>query len=590
MVLAIAWPLTAAAQTGSPRAILSSVSPDAPECFGLEAERTDCLVRTADGQTQWIGEERGRWRPAKALGGKLAQAPDCVMRGPNGFNCLGVQTDGTLAHIAYNAGAWSRWQNLGGDLGRGRVSCLTPQRDWIICFARDAAGRLAEKAWLGDATWQPWRIHGGSLASDPSCVALPLDQVACLARAPSGKPVLWHSNRKRPGGQFAPIASQTIVGTPSCQSLERERFVCLARGQGGALIEISAPLSRVSADAVRVQVLAMDTAGDPDCARRPGGRIDCVYRTADRSLALLTASREGWSEPVRLGFTEVAAGRCVMHGLSGGLCFASLASRKLEVIRMGLVAAPIARLDSPPQSLPITPVSASVFVPAPLAHAWPPFVPTHIALAEPAAPQEHAPPAQERPVWTVTESATGQRCTVRLDPETGATAQSVMLGPECRRLASMASVARWRQDGRIIRFLDQGGRVYFQFFPSGDQVYRAKWRRGGEIILSQRDQPIVNIERTPPPPSLAGQWRLRGARAGRCELDLRLRGRARAVRVKGRGCDARIARAQAWVLDNGELRFIAPNGGVLARFRTSDGQTWRGGASPDAQDWVLARS
>jgi hypothetical protein len=571
--LALFWVLAArAAWPQQSAAVAPRLSQESPECAITQNGRADCLVRDQSGRFVWQFHDGRRWSRPQPLPGEFAGPASCVVRGPLGLNCFAIRRDGTLWHLAMNGGRWRQWRPLGGRLALGRPSCVAPSRNQIVCHARSLSGTLAIKSWLGDTVWQEWREAGGALSSDPSCLRLTSDRIACFWRRPDGRLSGLFPAETGPGS--AVLTLPRLFGAPECASLGGDTLTCLSRDQGEWRGD--AVLGGVGADGFRTGVAGL--ASDPVCASR-AGRAICAFVAPDGGLASVGANARGWSPPESAGLPGVAAaGPCVVFDAFRVACFAVTASGELKAAFREKRGAPLTDTVAAVPEI----IEKPVFPAAPAAAA---------ALAPPATP----PSAIVAPIstvsvreplgsWRVFEPRTGLHCEIKLFDAPAQPYRSLTRDADCSGMQSLRGVDRWSQSEGAIFLRDRRGRVYFRFVEAGPTALRARWRRR-DFVMMARDlrafaaDPRPAAQATEPPaaasPGLAGVWRVRGPGRQSCTIQLSIDAASAATRAAPQGCQGRLAQADGWSFRRGAL-VLERGGAPLARFVEGRGVTWFG--------------
>jgi hypothetical protein len=546
---------------------------ETPECAVTVNGRVDCLARDASGAFIWTYHDGRRWSRPQRFAGQFAGPASCVVRGPLGLNCFAIRADGTLWQAAMNGGVWRPWRPLGGRLALGRPFCVAPGRNQIVCHARSANGTLAIKSWLGDTTWQEWRDAGGALSSDPSCVRLGFDRVACFWRRADGMFSGLYPAEIGPGAAILTLPRR--ISPPACAALGGQRAFCLGAAGGGKTLEWRGQAILGGAGVDDFSTRDIPIAGPISCSTR-SGRAFCALMTQSGTLSVIEATGQGWSSAVELAAPGVAhSGRCFVFDQLRLACTILTASGELRTV--------FRELNAAPGSGPGIAQSGPLLVEKPA----PPSTPT--ATLPPAA-SASAPPAistvsanEPLGVWRIFEPRTGLHCGVTLFDAPAQPYRSLTRDADCAAMESLRGVDRWSQTSGGIFLRDRRGRVMFRFFEAGPTALRAQWRRSDFIMLA-RDlrafaaPPVpseVKAEAAGANPGMAGTWRLRGPGRQSCRIHLRVDAETAATRAAPEGCSGALAQADGWSVRRGAL-VLERNGAPLARFVEGRGVTWFG--------------
>lgn len=546
-----------------------------PECVATQNGRADCLARDRAGRFIWQYHDGRKWSQAQMVPGEFSGPAACVVRGPLGLNCFAIRRDGSLWHLTMNGGRWRQWRPLGGRLALGRPSCVAPARNQIVCHARSKAGTLAVKSWLGDSTWQEWRDAGGELGSDPSCVRLNHERVACTWRRPDGRLSGLLPAEAGPGAAI--LTLPVAFGDPSCVPLDGDRVSCIGTGAPGPAIEWRgrAVLGGAGMDGVRPGPRGLT--GKPICRTR-AGRTFCAYIAGSGVTALIEATAQGWSAPAATGVAgAVVAGPCLVFDSVRTACFGITGEGELR--------ASFRETRGPGAETAVSAVPQLLEKPA--APPVPPPDPVAAVSKPAAAPAPVATVSVREPlgVWRVFEPRTGLHCQVTLFDAPAQPYRSLTRDADCAAMTSLQGVDRWSQNGDGIFFRDRRGRVYFRFLEAGPTALRARWRRN-DFIMMARDlrafaaepktaEPIAALAQAQASPGLAGVWRVRGPGRQSCEIRLSVDPSTGATRAAPQGCQGMLAKADGWSVRRGAL--VLERGGVpLARFVEGRGVAWVG--------------
>ena len=582
VVLLILQTLFAGGAVAQPK-IAAKLSLEIPECAVTQNARVDCLTRDATGTFVWSFHDGRRWSRPVRLAGRFAGPASCVVRGPLGLNCFAIRQDGTLWHSAMNGGVWRPWRPLGGRLAKGRPSCVAPARNQIVCHARSSGGTLAIKAWLGDATWQEWRDAGGSLSSDPSCVRVGFDRVACFWRRPDGLFSGLYPAEVGPGAAILTLPHKT--NAPACAAPGGASALCLSVAAGGKVLEWrgEAILGRAGVDGFAVRDIP--AAGPVSCTAR-AGRTFCAIMTPGGALSVVEATPKGWSPAVDLAGPGVAhSGRCFVFDEARLACTILTAAGDLRAVFRELGQAPgsgagLAQIGPALFEKPEPPAAPAAPVPP-----QPPTPPVAASQVSVSPPPAIATVSVNEPlgIWRVFEPKSGLHCGVTFFDAPAQPYRSLTRDADCSAMESMRGVARWSQTSNGIFLRDRRGRVLFRFFDAGPTALRAKWRRSDFIMLA-RDlrafaaPPAQNVR--PPDtvsndPGLVGTWRLRGPGRQSCRIRLRIDADTAATRATTEGCAGPLADTDGWSVRRGAL--VLERGGTpVARFVEGRGVTWFG--------------
>lgn len=143
--------------------------------------KIDCFARGSGGMWQlfWNGQSGG----AERRGGGLTSPPECVSRGPGHIDCVARGDDHRMYHVAANNGKWGPWSSGGDDRLASDISCVTPERDRIDCFAL-VAGKpgLQQVVWDYNRWLPDWVALGGSFTAAPTCISPQPGHIACFER------------------------------------------------------------------------------------------------------------------------------------------------------------------------------------------------------------------------------------------------------------------------------------------------------------------------------------------------------------------------------------------------------------------------
>jgi hypothetical protein len=83
---------------------------------------------------------------------------------------------------------WGKWENRGVSL-IWRPILVSRAPGTLEVFSRSNGNRLWMRPWHGSRP-SDWRDLGGTLASDPACVAPSANRIDCVSRSTAGQ--LWH--------------------------------------------------------------------------------------------------------------------------------------------------------------------------------------------------------------------------------------------------------------------------------------------------------------------------------------------------------------------------------------------------------------
>ena len=285
------------------------VAVSAPECVpggAADGSGLACFVRGQDGQL-WRRAFDGREWLAWARAGGLANAamyearPECVASGTRVDCFVRRHGDGALFRRTWAGGYLHSWENLGGSLASD-PDCVAQAKGRIDCFARGEDGALWQNAFDGDA-WGGWIERGGELAEQtkPACALRSAGKIECL--------VVWEDKSLRhfeaASGDWDEVAperrsklpsDENLTPSPKCYGVpDAARVECFASvGEDGgrhALLYLRYDGDWTFDDLSSDFGHAVAGAGrdlahyDFDCIVRAGDRYDCMELAAWRGKA-----------------------------------------------------------------------------------------------------------------------------------------------------------------------------------------------------------------------------------------------------------------------------------------------------------------
>jgi hypothetical protein len=436
---------------------------------------------------------------------------------------------------------------------------------------------LAIKAWLGDAAWQEWRVVGGALAGDPSCVRLGFDRTACFWRRKDGQLSGLIPAEAGPGAAIVTLPRKT--GQPACTALGGQTVSCLSRTEGAKTLDWrgGAVLGGFGIDGFSVRDAGM--ASDPVCAAR-ADRTFCVYMTASGDLSLIEANAQGWTDPAILAGPGAAhAARCFAFDQVRMACAVLTPKGELRAVFREYKGAPGTGL-SPSVSGPV------------LSEKPEPPAPRPATVAVPQVPASIATVSTTEPLgaWRVFEPRSGLYCQIELFDAPAQPYRSLTRDADCAAMTSLRGVDRWSQSPGGILLRDRRGRVLFRFVEAGPTALRARWRRNDFVMMARDLRAFAGAPPQGAPSTIAtrgeadkasapsghvGTWRIRGAGRRACLVRLTVDPETAATRARPEGCQGPIATADGWSVRRGAL--VLERGGVpLARFAEGRGVTWYG--------------
>lgn len=267
----------------------------APDCVSGGGTGVACFVRGQDGQL-WRRAYDGReWQPWARVAGvanasTYAARPECVSAGERVECFVRRHGDGAMFRRTWSGGYVHSWENLGGTLASD-PDCVAQKPARIDCFARGEDGAMWHNGFDGDA-WRGWVSYGGDLAEEtkPACALRSAGKIECL--------VVWDDRRLRHmsigsddwdevGDVTSALPSvENLVPSPKCYGAPDDArvdcFVPVAEGGRRALMYLrfdgSWTLDDLSSDFGR------EAAGpdrqlaqyDFDCVVRTDARFDCM--------------------------------------------------------------------------------------------------------------------------------------------------------------------------------------------------------------------------------------------------------------------------------------------------------------------------
>jgi hypothetical protein len=243
------------------------------------------------------------WSGWASRGGIAVSGPDCASAAAGRIDCFVRGRDGQLWRLAFDGAAWGPWARAAGvanaSLYAARPECVAIAGR-VDCFVRrHGDGSLFRRTWAGGYV-HSWEALGGSLASDPDCVAQPPARIDCFARGQDG--AMWHNAFDGDAWRGWVSRGGTIIegSKPACALLEANKITCVAvdeekRLKAFALHEASDGWQELEADAAALPSAENATAS-PICVGAPDdSRVDCFVPTTseDRRRSLTHLRYDG---------------------------------------------------------------------------------------------------------------------------------------------------------------------------------------------------------------------------------------------------------------------------------------------------------
>ncbi|MEQ1753454.1 MAG: AprI/Inh family metalloprotease inhibitor [Micropepsaceae bacterium] len=565
-------------QTGAAR--------ESAECVSWSDHRMDCFARTFGNGLSWVFVDNNSWNLPRNLGGTLAAPPSCVVRGPNGLNCFAATERGTLATIALNGGAWTKWSSLGGSLLPARVSCVSPTRDQIACYARGMNGQLLERTWNGERTWEPWRNLGGMLSADPECKVVSGSRVACFGRGAKGDLVAFLPDAASTVGGWVSLGGK-LEGRPSCTNLASGEVTCMATTAGRELM-VWHGTAALGAKRGTVTKLGLQAVGEPTCGASGAG-LQCAWRNSRNDLVMASFTEVGIRGETRVFKDEIVLGaKCLSLSPESFVCAVTGKDRTLRYFNS---AAPVQVADAAMDVPPPTSVSAPI-VPGPAS--------PESAAAKPLKAKTQ--PDDVSGAWYLTDLASGSQCKVMLAARTERKASELTLAPECKSMGLSKKLAFWERDPGGLHF-NSAGRKPRLHFSSASAGQWLSPRRNTALMLSRMpvEKPkgsrtaLLQTQTLQVAPQLenglrgmAGAWRVMDSGAKQvCRIELSSNRHAGGYAVEGEAaCPGQYQNVQYWNESGTGLVLVGSGHVVVARFVSAGQDRWR---AQSANGVVLVR-
>jgi hypothetical protein len=294
LVLALAAPAQAQTPSGAERA-----AGPAAHCVSWGPRRLDCFSR--GGGRNFVHRWRNgeTWSGWEDLGGTISGIGSCTTWGENRIDCF-ARGSGGLWHRWYEGGrTWvtmanpftGGWEPLGGTI-HSQPSCVAARPNLIDCFARGDGDVMVSRAWDG-AHWSDWRAHPGLFVQGaPHCIVVNDGSsdiagmmIYCVARGPDSGLWLNRMSASHADGRWESLGG-VVTSQPSCVARAVNDFHCFVRGTDNALHRVQLEsLNRPVWDSWG-GVLA----SDPSCVSYHRDRIDCFVRGTDGAMFQISST------------------------------------------------------------------------------------------------------------------------------------------------------------------------------------------------------------------------------------------------------------------------------------------------------------
>lgn len=277
--------------------------------FAAEAARADGIGLLGGGHdwTGWVSQ-----------GGVAVSAPECVSGGGAGIACFVRGQDGQLWRRAFDGRDWQAWAKVAGVANAAnyvaRPECVSVA-DRVDCFVRrHGDGAMFRRTWSGGYV-HSWENLGGTLASDPDCVAQRPARIDCFARGEDG--AMWQNSFDGDawGGWVSRGGDLAEDTKPACALRSANKIECLAVWEDKRLRHYSVA-SGGDWNKVGAATAALPSVENlipsPKCYGAPDdARVDCfVPVTDDGRRALMYLRYDGsWTlDDLSSDFGREAAG------------------------------------------------------------------------------------------------------------------------------------------------------------------------------------------------------------------------------------------------------------------------------------------
>lgn len=277
--------------TGSPQQTFTSVASPAylggviqgsPACTSSDGADLYCFARGSDNRVYVRTRSSNRtWTAWTNAGNQtIIGDPACVSQEAGRYNCFGRAPDNTLVHLYWSNG-WN-WENFGGSLGSDPDCIARPGSPYgkIDCGMRSSSGTMLYKGWNGTA-WTAIQDLGGGFNTKPSCFSgAAANRVDCVHINAIGD--MWDRYTLDGGATWADWYK---IGTgykgntsPSCVGRGTNNYDCFGQGAGGDLRHTWWNPGWTS------ESLGGGITADPDCVTAGSGDIGCFVRGNDGKI------------------------------------------------------------------------------------------------------------------------------------------------------------------------------------------------------------------------------------------------------------------------------------------------------------------